>query len=153
MTSTPPLPFASVADLNLDFDLDDGQTRDAEQALEEASNLARYYGADWPDPAIAPYMVRTIVLRAVRAYMRNPDGFTQSRAGDETVGWPDRGISPIGRVEFTPDEIKMLQSLAGKDVSGVMSVQMFAWTNKPVDPDIYVPVIGSTEKPFPFLEV
>jgi len=40
-------------------------------------------------------LVRTLVLRCAARYMRNPDGYVTSRAGDETLTWSDIGASSV----------------------------------------------------------
>ena len=80
-------PFATLDELKfrLPWTLDTDEERDASGALEDASDLARGYGRDWVDAPDAPRLVRTLVLKAVKRYMNNPEGITQSRAGDETL--------------------------------------------------------------------
>jgi len=62
----------------LDWALDEDERRLAASALEDASDLAREYGRDWT-PETVPRLVRTLVLAACVRYLRNPDGYTQSR--------------------------------------------------------------------------
>ncbi len=140
--------FASLSDLKqrLDWALDADEERIATAALADASDEARVYGRDW-SPARAPRLVRTVVLKAVVRYLRNPDGYTTSRAGDETVTWTDRGES-AGAVTFTRDEIALLRRLAGKD-AGLTTAPVVAWATRPaLRVPGYVPVAGSSE-PFP----
>jgi hypothetical protein len=96
--------FATLDELKarLDWTLDADEERIATSALEDASDLARgYAGRDWPDGATAPRLVRTLVLKACKRYMTNPSGYTQSRAGDETLGWNDTQGENAGTVYFT----------------------------------------------------
>ncbi|MFE7553213.1 hypothetical protein ACFU6J_35050, partial [Streptomyces gardneri] len=46
--------------------------------------------------------------------MRNPNGYTQSRAGDETLAWSDAHGRGAGSVYFTREEIRFLEELAGR---------------------------------------
>jgi hypothetical protein len=139
--------FAELPDLTarLDWTLDADETRIATAALEDASDLARTYGRNWFDAASAPRMVRTLVLAACVRYMRNPDGYTQSRAGDETLAWNEVG-DKAGSIYFTDAEIKVLAALAGR--SGIISVPVSAWNSRIRDTTGYVPVSGGGD-PFP----
>lgn len=121
------MPYATLTDLTnrLDWELDDDEVRIATAALEDASDLAAHHGRDWPDDAV-PRLVRTLVLRACKRYMDNPNGYTQSRAGDETLAWSDDQGENAGTVYFTDDEIKLLAGLAGKK-AGLASAQVSAW--------------------------
>lgn len=109
----------------LDWELDADEERIATSALEDASEEARFYGAaTWTD-AIHPPYAKTLVLRACKRYMDNPSGYTQSRAGDETLLWSDTG-SDMGTVHFTEAEKLQLARLAGKS-NGLVSVPTTAW--------------------------
>lgn len=144
-------PFASLVELTarLDFTLDVEQTRDATDALEYLSELARHHGKPWLDAASAPRLVKNLVIAAAKRYLRNPDGYTQSRAGDETLAWTDRGHD-AGTPYFTDREVKMLETIGGR--SGIISVPTFAWRASAATPTGFVPIDGSTEKPFPLFE-
>ncbi|GGS24759.1 hypothetical protein GCM10010238_11130 [Streptomyces griseoviridis] len=63
--------------------LDEDEARIATSALDDASDLATTYGRDWPEET-APRLVKTLVLKSAARCMRDPEGYTQSRAGDET---------------------------------------------------------------------
>ncbi|MEU7905882.1 hypothetical protein [Actinoplanes sp. NPDC049118] len=141
-------PIATVSDLveRLDWQLDDDELRIAAGALEDASDLARSYGRDW-DAESVPRLVRTLVLKACRRYMSNPNGYTQSRAGDETLGWNDAAGENAGTVYFTDDEQKLLRGLAGKNPA-LVSATISAWGPQRKRPVGLVPVDGSG-KPFP----
>ncbi|WLW38560.1 head-tail adaptor [Streptomyces phage Verabelle] len=122
--------YATMEDLKarLDWELDEDEERIAGGALEDASDLAAHYGRDWPE-ASTPRLVRTLVLKAAQRYMKNPDGYTQSRAGDETLAWNDKAGENAGTVYFTDEEQKLLISLAGKK-PGLVSVPISAWNSK-----------------------
>ncbi|MGW3323886.1 hypothetical protein [Streptomyces virginiae] len=122
--------FATLAELQgrLDWTLDADEERIANSALEDASDLASHYaGRDWPD-ASAPRMVRAMVLKACKRYMTNPAGYTQSRAGDETLGWNDTQGENAGTVYFTNEEQKLLAGIGGRK-PGLVSVQVSAWNS------------------------
>lgn len=147
--------FATLEDLKnrLDWTLDADEERIATAALEDASDLARHYaGRDWPDATSAPRLVRTLVLKACKRHMDNPSGYTQSRAGDETLAWSDAAGDNAGTVHFTREEIDLLQSLGGRN-TGLYSANVIAWgTNIPGPDDvIYVPAGSGAEKSFPFM--
>jgi plasmid stabilization system protein ParE len=122
--------YATMEDLKarLDWELDEDEERIAGGALEDASDLAAHYGREWPEDT-APRLVRTLVLKAAQRYMKNPDGYTQSRAGDETLAWNDAAGENAGTVYFADEEIKLLRSLAGKQ-PGIYSVPLTAYKTK-----------------------
>jgi hypothetical protein len=141
-------PVATLADLErrLDWALDDDEKRLAVSALEDASDLAREYGRDWT-PETVPRLARTLVLAACVRYLRNPDGYTTSRAGDETLTWGAQG-EQAGTVRFTEPEIALLRGLGGKRPA-VYSVPITAWGPQRPRPTRPVPVEGG-QKPFPY---
>jgi hypothetical protein len=107
-------PFATVTELQerLDWELDEGEIRDAEGALEELSEWACHYGnAKWGTTATPPSLVRSLVLGAAKRYMKHSEGYIQSRAGDETLVWTDRG-EEAGSPTFTKAEIASLRRLS-----------------------------------------
>ena len=121
--------YATLEELKarLDWTLDSDEERIATSALEDASDLASYYvGRDFADPSSAPRLVRTLVLKACKRYMTNLSGYTQSRAGDETLGWNDTQGENAGTVYFTDDEVKLLQEIGGRK-GGIVSVGVSAW--------------------------
>jgi hypothetical protein len=120
--------FATLEEVGqrLDWQLDPDEQRIAAAALIDASDEARVHGRDW-NPATAPRLVKMLVLKAVVRYLRNPDGYTSSRAGDETLTWSDRGDANAGAVSFTRDEITLLRELAGRR-AGLTSAPIFAWS-------------------------
>ncbi|MHC0432204.1 hypothetical protein ACX6XY_18745 [Streptomyces sp. O3] len=106
--------YATLDELKarLDWDLDEDELRIGAGALEDASDLATVYGRDWPE-ATPPRLVRTLVLKSAARYLRNPHGYTQSRAGDETLTWGDAHGRDAGSVYFTREEVRLLEGLAG----------------------------------------
>ncbi|OKI45108.1 hypothetical protein [Micromonospora sp. CB01531] len=137
--------FATLDELKdrLDWTLDADEERIAQAALEDASDLACFYGKEWAAGA-APRMVRTLVLRACKRYMDNPAGYTQSRAGDETLGWNDAAGENAGTVHFTKDEQALLKTLAGKR-PGIYSAAISAWGPQRKHTPGLVPDAGSNE--------
>lgn len=144
-------PFATVEELvaRLDWELDEKEIKNARAALEDASDIARGIGkASWVDADSAPRLVRTTVLQACKRYMQNPGGYTQSRAGDETLGWSDLG-DKAGSVYFTKEETTLLRGLAGQ-ASGLYIANTYAWSARPDKQHTgYVPTSLSPE-PFPY---
>jgi len=145
--------FATLEELQnrLDWTLDDGEERVAEAALEDASELARAHGRDWVDAATAPRLVRTLVLKACARYMTNYQGFTQSRAGDESVAWSDKAGEDMGTVYFSRDEIKLLEGMAGRRTS-LISAPIVAWQATAGLDNGYRPT-GGSGKDFPMFEI
>lgn len=145
-------PFATLDELadRLDWTLDEGEERVAESALEDASDLARAYGRDWVDAASAPRLVRTLVLKSCARYMKNYQGYIQSRAGDEHVAWSDKAGEDMGTVYFTRDEIKLVEGLAGRRTA-LISAPIVAWNPKVGIDDGTRPVQGGG-KNFPLYQ-
>ncbi|AXQ61068.1 head-to-tail adaptor [Streptomyces phage Hank144] len=144
--------FATLDELKarLDWTLDADEERIATSALEDASDLARAYaGRDWIPVTTAPRLVRTLVLKACKRYMNNPSGYTQSRAGDETLGWNDDAGTDAGTVYFSGDEQRMLAEIGGRK-AGLISAEISAWNSvrRPVHAGL-VPVEGG-DKQLPF---
>lgn len=138
--------LVTVDDLQgrLDWVLDDGERGVAEGAIADLSNDARYYGLGSWEHDTAPRQVASLVLRAAARFMRNPDGYTQSRAGDETLAWTDLG-DRAGTAYFTTQEQRMLADLAGKNTSGLYSVEVKAWDSRRHRRHgnvVYVPIDG-----------
>lgn len=109
----------------LDWELDEGEERVATGALEDLSEDARFYGSDYWDSVASPRQVKSLVLRAAARYMRNFEGYVQSRAGDETIIWTDDG-SEAGTAHFNRREQKILAELSGR-VTGLTSVGVIAY--------------------------
>lgn len=110
----------------LPFVMDADDEREATGALEDLSDDARYYGSDsWVDALTTPRQVRNLVLRAAVRHMKNYEGFIQSRAGDETLVWTDRG-EDAGSAYFTRREQNALRQMAGKG-GGLGSFDTTAW--------------------------
>jgi hypothetical protein len=111
----------------LPFVMDADEIREAVGALEDLSDDARFHGkTTWTDPATIPTEVKNLILRAASRHMKNYDGFTGSRAGDEDVNWTDRGEN-AGSAYFLPVEIKKLKALAGNRNSGFYTSSISAW--------------------------
>lgn len=131
----------------LEWELDADEERLAGGTLEELSDDARYYGnATWASASTAPRQVKSLITRAAARFLRNPDGYTQSRAGDETLGWADRG-EDAGTAAFTEKEIKMLRQIGGG--SRLHSAPITAWGTTVQETHGFVPVAGGGD-PFPY---
>lgn len=108
----------------LDWELDTSEESVATSALEDLSDDALFYGsANWTETTV-PRQAKSLLLRAAARYMRNPDGYIQSRAGDETLVWSDQG-EDSGTAYFSEREQKLLNQIAGRNV-GLVSVQLQA---------------------------
>ena len=110
-------PLATIEELaaRLAFEMDDDDKREAEGALESLSDDARFYGkSTWIDPTVTPPQICRLVLKAANRYMKNFDGFAQSRAGDETVTWSNQDGEDAGSPHFTSREVAQLRQLAGE---------------------------------------
>lgn len=143
-----PQPLVDMEDLvaRLEWTMDDDEARLAEASLEDLSDDARFYGSHaWKTPESTPRQVKSLVARAVARHLRNPDGFTVSRAGDETVGWTDKGDDG-GVLAFTEREQKTLRQIAGK--GGLTSVRVVAWGERDPVREGFVPTVSGT--PFPY---
>lgn len=157
--------LAAVEDVQarLDWTLGDGERQVADGAITDLSDDARYYGSNsWTSTAV-PRQVKNIVVRAAARFMRNPDGYTVSRAGDETVGWTDRK-DEAGVAIFTQQEQSQLAELGGNTRAGITSVPIVAFgptrQHKPryLNPftrDVHSPGedvtwVDSDGKPFPY---
>lgn len=93
--------------------------------------------------------MRTLVLKASARYMRNPNGYVQSRAGDETLAWSEAHGRDAGTVYFTREEIRLLAELGGRKPV-LLSVPVTAWGSK-ARPDTggLVPAGYPSGDPFP----
>jgi hypothetical protein len=128
----------------LDRVLDEAEQRDASDALEDATELVRYHGrSTWTD-VNAPRLAKKMVIRSVKRYLKNTDGYSQSRAGDETVAWEHAESAPY----LTDAEQKMVAQAAGR--GSLRAVPISPWGElAEVAEDVYVPVSGGG-KPFPW---
>ncbi len=128
----------------LDWELEPAEVEDAEQQAEYLSNVARINGRPWPESA-PPIVVNTIEA-ALKRYLRNAYGLTQTRAGDETMGWDGIG-DKAGAPYFTDAELKVIRLCSGQN--GFSSVLVNAWgTSGNRLPQGHVPVADGS-KPFP----
>lgn len=129
------LPFVMSAD----------EEREAEGVLEYLSDDARHYGTPaWSEPSNTPSQVKNLILRAAVRFLKNPDGFVSSRAGDEAVAWTDLGPG-AGSAEFTEAEKRRLEEWGGHRPQEFYTVDTYAYSKRPAPntPGL-VPVAGST---------
>lgn len=146
--------FVGLTDVQgrLDFTLGAQEATAVTNELESLSDEARFIaGREWADPATVPNQVRNTVVKAVARWARNMNGYVMSRAGDETLQWPNVGDA-AGAAEFTDKEIKLIKAVGdgrmGQDFFG--SVETYAYIAPRSCDDGYVPVDCGGEKPFPF---
>ncbi|MGC4928074.1 hypothetical protein [Streptomyces sp. DT117] len=151
--------YATLDELTgrVDWELDEDELRIATTALADASDLAATYGREWPADR-APRLVKMLVLKSAVRYLRNPNGYTQSRAGDETLAWSDAHGRDAGSVYFTREEIRLLENLAGTR-PGLTSVTLSAWGSRlrphssgRANAGGLVPVDYEGGRPFPLLD-
>jgi hypothetical protein len=130
----------------LPFVMDPDEEREAAGALEDLSDDARHYGSHkWTAPINTPRQVIRLILKAAARHMKNPDGYTVSRAGDESVSWGEKGDN-AGSAFFTPDEIKRLNELGGFRSNQFFTVNTFAYQSKAAPQNVgLVPSQGSSE--------
>lgn len=106
--------------------------------LEDASDQAIYYGErEWTE-ATCPASVKRIIANAVARFMRNPDGLSQSRAGDETMAWQD--VPEAGAVYFSPQEIERLQRIGNPRLKSFGTFGTVAHGKAPIKGDLIWPV-------------
>lgn len=128
----------------LPFTLDEDETREANGALTDLSFDAQTIGsATWTDATNTPQAVKNLILRAAARHMKNYEGYTVSRAGDETVQWQEQDVA--GQATFTKDEKQMLKQMGGK-TPFIGGVGVYAYGKNPVPKVGLVPTSGS---PFP----
>jgi len=145
--------LVDIADLTarLPFVLDADETREAEGALADLSFDAQAIGsANWTTIENTPQSVKNLILRAAARHMKNYEGYTQSRAGDETVQWAEQDTP--GTATFTRDEKQMLKQMGGK-MPFIGGVNVVAYGTKPVSKTGYVPVAyapNTTGSEFPY---
>jgi hypothetical protein len=142
-------PLADVTELaaRIPFVMDEDEIREATGALINLSDDARHYGnPKWLNAATCPRQVTNLVLKAAARHMKNYEGYTLSAAGDERVGFTDRGVQS-GSAHFTPDEIDRLSELGGFRRTGIYSVNTFAYGQTYTKPSNagMVPDSGSNE--------
>lgn len=140
--------LASIEQLQerLDWVLESGEQGVALGALHSLSDDARYLGSESWRADTVPRQVRNLVLAATARFIRNPDGYETSRAGDETLGWGDRR-GDAGIATFTADEKDRLRSHGGK--SKLWSVEVVAWGRQPYSAEPRKVPILNGGKPMP----
>lgn len=140
-------PFATLEELvdGLEWELDEGERRLAVQTLDEASDLVRAYGRNWT-PENVPAFVKRLTLKVTARFLRNPDAYVSSRAGDETVAFQEVGAEHVG-VYLTREEQKLVKKFTR--APGIVSVPIIAHGTVERPLARLVPVDYGGE-PFPF---
>lgn len=116
----------------IDWTLSPGEELMAQAAIDDLSEDARFYsGAEWALPADAPTRILSLILRAAVRFLRNPEGASQSRAGDETLMWDNRANEKAGSPYFTDDEIAEIKGGGSGTGSGLAfgTLGVWAWNN------------------------
>ncbi|WP_028472120.1 hypothetical protein [Nocardioides alkalitolerans] len=127
-------PLATVEQVAdwLPFDMDEGEQRECQGAIAYLSDDARDFGSDsWVDEASSPRQVINLVIKAAVRHMKNYEGYTNSRAGDESVSWGDHKGEDAGSATFSASEKKRLGEMAGRFHSGLHTAGVYAWESKP----------------------
>lgn len=148
MASTTALATPEMVEKRLEGDVTDDVRSMIEEYLEDASDQARYYGTNWTQ-ANCPEPVKRLVALAVARFIRNPDGFTDSKAADESLGWQQLPDEYVGTVYFTPTEVERLQKMGNPRLPKFGSVQMAAHGTQLIPQDVHWPVSYANGKPFP----
>ena len=133
--------FATVSELSarLEWDLDEGEVRVAEGALEALTYEAIEFGSPTWTTETVPAGVKSLVLTAAARYMRNYNGYNESRAGDETVGWGAVSREP-DTAEFTESERRRIKRFAINN-PGFGTIDVYTWGTKPAQrEDLLVPM-------------
>lgn len=144
-------PLTTVPEVakGLDFELDNGADKIATVAIEDLSDDARLYGsATWLTPATTPPQICRLVRRAVIRYMKNYEGYVQSRAGDETLVWTDLK-DEAGSPFFTDREIKVLAITAKGRATTLQTAGISAWGTSANPYPVGLVPTGVGSKPFP----
>lgn len=129
----------------LPFEMDADEEREAQGALDDLSFEAQATGsAAWTDEANTPPAAKNLILRAAARHMKNYEGYTVSRAGDETTQWAEQDTP--GSATFTDDEKRMLRVIGGR-TPFIGGVGAYAWGKKTPVREGLVPVVGGS--PFP----
>ena len=147
-------PFAGAADVQdrLDFTLAELEATAVDRVLEDLSDEARWIaGREWTDVSSVPNQVRNTVIKATARWARNMNGYVLSRAGDETLQWPDVGDA-AGAAEFTAKEVKLIKAVGDGRTGDTFfgTVETYAYIAPGKYRDEYVPVAGGGTKDFPF---
>ena len=121
--------FATVQELQarLEWTLSDAEVGVAEGALDDLTIAAREYGRYTWTELQHPPAIKSMILTAAARFMRNYEGFSESRAGDETLGWKGGSVEP-GTAEFTKTEIKRIKRLASAPAFGTLTTYTWGTT-------------------------
>lgn len=123
-------PFADVDELQqrISWELSEGERRTALLALESLSLQARAIGSEsWVGGPSAMPALKTLTIGACARFMTNPEAYTLSRSGDETVQWSDKHNT--GRAQFDEEERAQIRALAGS--TSFTTVGTFIYDNTP----------------------
>lgn len=136
----------------IDWDLDAGEEKLCLGYLETLSDDARYYaGKEWAAAEDAPPRVRNLILAACVRALRNPDGASQSRAGDETLMWDNRRNEKAGWAYFVDSEIAELRGMGSGSGYSFGTVQTFAWTDGTGRKDLTIGTTPDHVTSFPWI--
>lgn len=142
--------LAQLSDLEdrLEFDLEEAEQRVAQAALDDLSAEAIDLGRQWT-MADVPGGVRKAVLAAATRYMRNLEGVIQSRAGDETLVYPEAIADEMGSPHFSKREVELIVSFA-IGPGGFGTIPIVAWSEGPTPVSGMVRPADGSGDPIPF---
>lgn len=99
--------------LSVEWTLSPEQERIAQWAINSLSLEAAYLASvAWTTPEPPP-IIGLQVVKAASRWVRNPDGLSQDRVGDMTIGRPYGSVEIHSSPTFTPDEAKLIKSYSG----------------------------------------
>lgn len=115
------MPYPTMDEIvaRLEFELEPKLEAAAEGHLQDMIIEAQVLGKRWT-PAGMPPIVAKCIRAAMIRWLRRPEGYVQSRAGDETLQWGEGDSEAAGAPVFTRAEIDLIQgaTLAGRPADG-----------------------------------
>lgn len=125
------MPFATLTEVEdrLEWDLSEAEKRVAATAIEDLTVEAQSLGQAWSDSNVPPYVKKCVRSAAVR-YMKNLEGVIQSRAGDETLIFPEAVADEMGSPHFSKAEIEGIVSSA-LGPAGFGTIEVYAYSVGP----------------------
>lgn len=121
-------------------------------SLDSLSIQARFYsGQDWPAQEDCPPRVWDMILNATVRHLRNPDGASQTRAGDETLMWDNRKNELAGTAYFVDREIAELRQMGAGSAKAFGTIATWSWTTGSGRRDLTIGTTPGHGDPLPFI--